>query len=178
MSRKQTYSAAAGTKKKSNVGQGVKGVISIASFHLLYLWPYTSPEDLLYKALSSSSHSVAMEMSALQDLTNVQAGSPSPTRPEESGTEKKKTKTSWTEAMKMIVGYKKKQNKKAYTYPPMDPTYDWEFLSEKKCLSYFCQIEEISLSKYFSAYNRFPFIPAVPHKASAGRSAGCPEILN
>ena len=92
-----------------------------------------------------------MEMSALQDLTNVQAGSPSPTRPEESGTEKKKTKTSWTEAMKMIVGYKKKQNKKAYTYPPMDPTYDWESLSEKKCLSYFCQIEEISLSKYFSA---------------------------
>ena len=65
-----------------------------------------------------------MEMSALQDLTNVQAGSPSPTRPEESGTGKKKTKTSWTEAMKMIVGYKKKQNKKAYTYPPMDPTYD------------------------------------------------------
>ena len=67
-----------------------------------------------------------MEMSALQDLTNVQAGSPSPTRPEESGTEKRKTKTSWTEAMKMIVGYKKKQNKnkKAYTYPPMDPTYD------------------------------------------------------
>ena len=59
-----------------------------------------------------------MEMSALQDL------SPSPTRPEESGTEKKKTKTSWTEAMKMIVGYKKKRNKKAYPYPPMDPTYD------------------------------------------------------
>ena len=65
-----------------------------------------------------------MEMSALQDLTNVQAGSPSPTRPEESGTERKKTKTSWTEAMKMIVGYKKNKNKKAYTYPPMDPTYD------------------------------------------------------
>ena len=37
-------------------------------------------------------------------------------------TEKKKAKLSWSEAMKVIVG-KKKEAKKTYTYPPMDPTY-------------------------------------------------------
>ena len=39
------------------------------------------------------------------------------------GAEKKRTKISWSEAMKVIVGYKKKEAKKSYTYPPMDPTY-------------------------------------------------------
>ena len=62
-------------------------------------------------------------MSALEDLTNVEA--PTATRMDENNEagEKKKTKISWSEAMKVIVGYKKKEAKKSYTYPPMDPTY-------------------------------------------------------
>ena len=61
-------------------------------------------------------------MSALQDLTNVQAQTA--TRMENNEAEKKKTKIQdWSEAMKVIVGYKKKEAKKSYTYPPMDPTY-------------------------------------------------------
>ena len=60
-------------------------------------------------------------MSALQDLTNIQAQTAS--RMENNEAEKKKTKISWSEAMKVIVGYKKREAKKSYTYPPMDPTY-------------------------------------------------------
>ena len=61
-------------------------------------------------------------MSALQDMTNVQAQTA--TRMENNEAEKKKTKIQdWSEAMKVIVGYKKKEAKKSYTYPPMDPTY-------------------------------------------------------
>ena len=62
-------------------------------------------------------------MSALQDLTNVQAQTATRMENNEAA-EKKKTKIQdWSEAMKVIVGYKKKEAKKSYTYPPMDPTY-------------------------------------------------------
>ena len=68
--------------------------------------------------------SVALKMSALQDLTNVQAENTTRLDDNEEVGKKKKTKIcSWSEAMKVIVGYKKKEAKKAYTYPPMDPTY-------------------------------------------------------
>ena len=64
--------------------------------------------------------SVVISMSALQDLTNIEAQTA--TRMDNNETEKKKAKLSWSEAMKGIVG-KKKEAKKTYTYPPMDPTY-------------------------------------------------------
>ena len=61
-------------------------------------------------------------MSALQDLTNIEAQTATRMDNNEAESEKKKAKISWSKAMKVIVG-KKKEAKKSYTYPPMDPTY-------------------------------------------------------
>ena len=93
-------------------GWGVEEVVLAISFDLL-LWPFID------RTLQPS---VAIKMSALQDLTNVQEAQTA-TRMDNNGAEKKRTKISWSEAMKVIVGYKKKEAKKSYTYPPMDPTY-------------------------------------------------------
>ena len=81
----------------------------------------TSTFDLSPGAQSSAISSVVIKMSALQDMTNIEAQTA--TRMDNNEAEKKKGKISWSEAMKVIVGYKKKEAKKSYTYPPMDPTY-------------------------------------------------------
>ena len=100
---------------------------------LRFFWPRSTSDpwaqgDPLYIAYLSAYIAqpsmfspVVIEMSALEDLTNVEAQTAS--RMDNNEAEKKKAKISWSEAMKVIVGYKKKEAKKPYTYPPMDPTY-------------------------------------------------------
>ena len=83
----------------------------------------TSTFDLSPGAQSSAISSVVIKMSALQDMTNIEAQTATRMDNNEAESEKKKAKISWSEAMKVIVGYKKKEAKKSYTYPPMDPTY-------------------------------------------------------